>query len=550
MKKLLSILLAVLLLLAAAVPALAVEPTEVANATALTTAIGGASPISIKLTASLVLTEVVRIEEGKSVTIDLNGYNIEFQNGNSWFQIFNGSLTLTGTGKVYESTPEYSPIMLYGNANDGSSSKFTAEAGVTLEGWSGVMINKNTVNYGISVDINGATLTGKTDTSGGVGIGLYVNGIVDQPAVIDITDATITANGHGLYLAGVNNTTITDSEITGEQTGIEIRAGDLTVNSGTTVTGNGTPTTVNPNGNGSTSVGAGIAVCQHTTKLPIDVTINGGTIEGYTGLLESNPQSNAGTDLEQIDIAVKGGEFSAINGGTNSMSVEDQTDVGAAVTGGTFSSNISGYAADKLVVEAEGMFAVGGDAKDALTNAVRGDTITIVNAPAGTALTNVPTGVRFVNATASPIMIDGRQVASNDSIRFSSGSSGSVEPDTVYDITRGQDGRTFTCDGPYSKFVGVKVDGVSLKDTDYDVKSGSTILTLKQSYYDTLSKGEHTLRMGYQGGYGTVTFTVGTAAAAATVGNPNTGANDVMALAAALAVVSLCAAGYTLKKKQ
>ena len=153
-----------------------------------------------------------------------------------------------------------------------------------------------------------------------------------------------------MYLAGYATTTVNGGSVSGSETGIEIRAGKLTVN-GATVNGNGIPTSVTPNGNGSTSVGAGIAVAQHTTKLPIDVTISGGTISGYTAFYESNPQNNAAEDLAKINIAVKGGEFKAINGGTNAVYSQNKT---GFISGGYFTSDPSSYkAADRYVVASD-----------------------------------------------------------------------------------------------------------------------------------------------------------------------------------------------------
>lgn len=45
----------------------------------------------------------------------------------------------------------------------------------------------------------------------------------------------------------------------------------------------------------------------------------------------------------------------------------------------------------------------------------------------------------------------------------------------------------------FDAFVGVKVDGNELSESSYTAKAGSVIITLKPSYLDTLSVGEHTL---------------------------------------------------------
>ena len=105
-------------------------------------------------------------------------------------------------------------------------------------------------------------------------------------------------------------------------TGIEMRSGEVNVTGGT-VRGTGVPAGAEDNSGGSTSTGAGIAIAQHSTKNPIQVSITGGTVEGYAALYEANPQGNASEDLDRIDIAVEGGEFNAINGGTSPIYSED-----------------------------------------------------------------------------------------------------------------------------------------------------------------------------------------------------------------------------------
>ena len=45
----------------------------------------------------------------------------------------------------------------------------------------------------------------------------------------------------------------------------------------------------------------------------------------------------------------------------------------------------------------------------------------------------------------------------------------------------------------FKHFTGVKVDGVLVDPKNYDARSGSVIVTLKQSFINTLSEGEHTI---------------------------------------------------------
>ena len=66
----------------------------------------------------------------------------------------------------------------------------------------------------------------------------------------------------------------------------------------------------------------------------------------------------------------------------------------------------------------------------------------------------------------------------------------------------------FKVDTDINEFKKVLVDGKELKDTNYDIKSGSTILTLKPSFLDTLSAGKHKIRFEFNTGSVEAYFTV------------------------------------------
>ena len=60
--------------------------------------------------------------------------------------------------------------------------------------------------------------------------------------------------------------------------------------------------------------------------------------------------------------------------------------------------------------------------------------------------------------------------------------------------------------GAFSKFVGVKIDGTLVDGKNYTVKEGSTIITLKTDYLNTLSVGTHTFEILWTDGSASTTF--------------------------------------------
>ena len=66
----------------------------------------------------------------------------------------------------------------------------------------------------------------------------------------------------------------------------------------------------------------------------------------------------------------------------------------------------------------------------------------------------------------------------------------------------------FKVNGEISKFTGVKVDGTLIGNDKYTAVSGSTVVTLKKDYLETLSVGKHTLSVVYTDGECTTEFEV------------------------------------------
>ena len=95
------------------------------------------------------------------------------------------------------------------------------------------------------------------------------------------------------------------------------------------------------NPKGTTTTGVGIAIAQHTTTLPIDVKISGGTISGTYSVYEANPQKNSTDAFSKVEISISGGSF---DGNVYSEDVEQ------FITGGNFSYSVkdTDYLAESL----------------------------------------------------------------------------------------------------------------------------------------------------------------------------------------------------------
>ena len=92
---------------------------------------------------------------------------------------------------------------------------------------------------------------------------------------------------------------------------------------------------------------------------------------------------------------------------------------------------------------------------------------------------------------------------------------------------------TFVVNGLFDKFVGIKVDGKDVDKANYDAKAGSTIITLKSAYLDTLAVGKHTITVIYADGETDGTFDVHSRA-----NSPATGDNSHMMLWIGLLFIS------------
>lgn len=125
-----------------------------------------------------------------------------------------------------------------------------------------------------------------------------------------------------------------------------------------------------------------------------------------------------------------------------------------------------------------------------------------------------------------------------------------------YTITKGGDAKwylksakalSFTASGDFAKFVGVSIDGKRISDSSYTAKKGSTVVTLKTTYLNTLRKGEHTITIHFDDGKAEAKFQI---LDAADDSNPNTGDNvHLWAAVLFVSLTGLAGTGYIFGKK-
>ena len=115
--------------------------------------------------------------------------------------------------------------------------------------------------------------------------------------------------------------------------------------------------------------------------------------------------------------------------------------------------------------------------------------------------------------------------------------------------TKGTDGDAlYASDAPFEKFVAVYIDKDLVDAANYTAASGSTEVTFKKAYMETLSVSEHQIVILSNDGYAKGTFNV-----VAGSGNHQTGDNSNTFMWVAISLVSLGAIGvvaFALTKKR
>ena len=203
-----------------------------------------------------------------------------------------------------------------------------------------IVINKGVTIQGNTILIEGEDNT--LDVSGTIAtdnknIAIQTNGGSTKNSTITLHDgAIVTSKSCAIYHPGTGKLNVYKATVTGGKgfTGIEMRAGTLNVYEGAEITGGKDKPGSTPNGNGTTTNNAAIAVAQHNTKKEININIYGGTFTGGAAIYESDPQDNGPEAIKNVKMNVSGGKF---------IGEVYSEDVTGFITGGKFSTDVKKY---------------------------------------------------------------------------------------------------------------------------------------------------------------------------------------------------------------
>ena len=262
--------------------------------------------------------DTIKVE--KSLTLDLGGKTLTASK-NRVFWVHNGTLTIdNGTIEATVASSTSSAIRVSCDRKDSCASCKGENLGLVLMANATV---KAPNSYGISafgnsdatVDIYGTVeslnacvaSSGSAERVGKFVFNIHQGSSLTATGELEITkgDSCAIYQPDGDTTLNIYGGTITSNSFSA----VEIRAGKANI-SGGTLKSSGTYG-VAANGNGPSTKGVALAVSQHTTKLPITVTITGGSFECASGnqLAVVNPQGNATEAISQVKVVVDGVAF-------------------------------------------------------------------------------------------------------------------------------------------------------------------------------------------------------------------------------------------------
>ena len=306
------------------------DASVVTNPTEFETALENGENIILGGDITLDGTEALVIESETTATIDLNGNSLNL----------NGQLIEVGEDATLNLVNNATSIVAR-NASEGVTISSTSDI---IKAAEGAKIN---IGAGVNLETSGANScciwipNGANDvtvesagnlkcTAAGAAV-ISHNGNLTS-GKINITGGSVIHEADvAIYIAGAATLNISGDAVIEGTTGVEIRAGKLDVTGGT-ITATAEEFTATANNNGTTSVGAAVAVAQHSTNHELEVAISGGTFNGVMALYEEDTCDDG--NVSGISMYVTGGTF---NGSVFTENCK------TAITGGEFADPTACY---------------------------------------------------------------------------------------------------------------------------------------------------------------------------------------------------------------
>lgn len=301
---------------------------------------------------------------GGNIILDLNGHDIT--NEYVCFYLYGSYGTFTITGKGTITSTGYDAIGVSGGRLSDAMT-LNVEKDVKIVSKKASCIYADADGKYTEVKVHGTLVSeGKNAAIQG-----YGENISTDSKIVVYNEADISAETTAIYHPQRGSLEILGGTITGNKCSvIEMRKGSLKISGNPVITSKAGEYTVTPNGSGSTTNGAAVAIAPYDTST-MNISISGGTFTGKKALSYANPNEVANPD---VTINVTGGTFS--------------TDITDALTNADVKSNIDKLAVVKddngytYSVSDAAVAEVGGEKyaslEAAFAKALTGDTITLL----------------------------------------------------------------------------------------------------------------------------------------------------------------------------
>ena len=237
---------------------------------------------------------------GGSITLNLNGYDIT--NKYVCFYLYSGYGTFTITGKGTITSTGYDAIGVSGGRLSDAMT-LNVEKDVKIVSKKASCIYADADGKYTEVKVHGTLVSeGKNAAIQG-----YGENISTDSKIVVYNEADISAETTAIYHPQRGSLEILGGTITGNKcSAIEMRKGSLKISGNPVITSKAGEYTVTPNGSGSTTNGAAVAIAPYDTST-MNISISGGTFTGKKALSYANPNEVANPD---VTINVTDGTFS------------------------------------------------------------------------------------------------------------------------------------------------------------------------------------------------------------------------------------------------